>query len=88
LVPSGQPWDVMGQLPDAMRIALFMRASVANALADVGDRWEMSRRENPNAAMSPPTAEGRYWANEGNLDGLGDNVRNPMQIPNLRKLQD
>jgi hypothetical protein len=86
LLPTGQPWDVMGQMPDAARLGLFIRAAVGNVLADVGDRWEMSRRENPNQAMSLPTAEGRYWAMQGNSDGMNDNTINPMQIPNLMAL--
>jgi hypothetical protein len=82
LMPGG-PWDLSAGMPDAARAGMFVMSIFCNAIADAGDRWERSRRENPNIPMSLPTEEGRYWAIEGSKDGVADNVANPMQFVDL-----
>ena len=83
LVSQGGPWNVTALLPDSMRIGLFLRGLVCNSLAGVGDRWEMSMRENPGHQVSRPNELVRTWAMKGNSAGLTDYALNPVQIVNL-----
>jgi hypothetical protein len=87
LVPGGA-WDLSAGLPDAARAGMFVTALFCNTIADAGERLERWRRENPDAPMSLPTEEGRYWALEGCKDGLGDHAVNPGQVAHILRMMD
>ena len=83
LVPTA--FDPTAGLPDGMRAAAFVMSLFCNAVADLGDRLALKLQENPNAALSEPTEEGRYWAIEGAKDGAADNAVNPLQFADLAR---
>lgn len=83
LMPT--PFDPTAGLPSGVRAAGFIMSLFCNAIADAGDRLALKLQENPEAALSEPTEEGRYWAIEGAKDGVADNAANPLQFVDLAR---
>lgn len=70
LLPN--PTDPASMLPDSAKLALMLRAVFGRVVSPAGDLLARGLQENPNKPLSRPTAEGAYWAQEGNTDGLRD----------------